>query len=375
MNKATYEKAKAYEYVSKKVKDFFEGRQKMYSDVKQTLEYLFPELAESEDERIRKWCISHFKECINVIKDNDEYKEYLSNKVIAWLEKQGEPNWVHHKVDLSDCSEEYRKAYYDGWNNCNKQHSQLKDEQKPSYSFCQENCKGFQETGKCFADGECKAKKDVEQNLAWSSEDEKIAKELIDFVEQYGDNYYGQVAKASTISWLEKQGEQKQKQYDIDVLEKHITKDSISELAHTVIVRNGWEIVDAKEQNPVENKDAEQASKEYREMRERYGVKDPIMLDEIEEAYYEGATRDKKHVWSEEDKKQLERAIYMMEQLNMTKSWDDVYNWLKSIKNRVQPHWKPTDEQMNLLREVQQALLGKDCHNRFVNFMYDLKKL
>lgn len=50
---------------------------------------MFPELKESDDERIRKWCISHFKGCINVIKDNDEYKEYLSNKVIAWLEKQG----------------------------------------------------------------------------------------------------------------------------------------------------------------------------------------------------------------------------------------------------------------------------------------------
>lgn len=53
------------------------------------------------------------------------------------------------------------------------------------------------------------------------------------------------------LKGFEKQNEKKQKQYDIDVLEKHITKDSISELAHTVIVRNGWEIVDAKEpQNP-----------------------------------------------------------------------------------------------------------------------------
>ena len=34
------EKAKAYDRVSKEVKDFFEGRQKMYSDVTQTLEYL-----------------------------------------------------------------------------------------------------------------------------------------------------------------------------------------------------------------------------------------------------------------------------------------------------------------------------------------------
>ena len=50
----TEEKAKLYDKVSKEVKDFFEGKQKMYSDVNQTLEYLFPELVESEDEMIRK---------------------------------------------------------------------------------------------------------------------------------------------------------------------------------------------------------------------------------------------------------------------------------------------------------------------------------
>jgi hypothetical protein len=35
-------------------------------------------------------------------------------------------------------------------------------EQKPVDSYCQENCKGFQETGKCFADGDCKAKREAE---------------------------------------------------------------------------------------------------------------------------------------------------------------------------------------------------------------------
>jgi len=52
-------------------------------------------------------------------------------------------------------------------------------------TYCQENCKGFQETGRCFCDGECKAKKEyIEQNLqennfpqieqkpAWSKEDD-----------------------------------------------------------------------------------------------------------------------------------------------------------------------------------------------------------
>ena len=48
------------------------------------------------------------------------------------LKKQGEqsvePDWCYHKVDFSGCSEEYRKAYYDGWNSCNMQHSQCSAE-------------------------------------------------------------------------------------------------------------------------------------------------------------------------------------------------------------------------------------------------------
>lgn len=43
------------------------------------------------------------------------------------------------------------------------------------------------------------------------AEDDGIRKDLIEFVRQYGDNYYGQFSKASAISWLKKQGEQKSK--------------------------------------------------------------------------------------------------------------------------------------------------------------------
>ena len=41
------------------------------------------------------------------------------------------------------------------------------------------------------------------------SEDEGIRKTLIEFVKEYGDKFYGQIAKMSAIAWLEKQGEQK----------------------------------------------------------------------------------------------------------------------------------------------------------------------
>ena len=68
---------------------------------------------ESEDERIRKWCISHFKACINVIKDNDEYKEYLSNKVIAWLEKQGEQTHALSQQEVTKTSDQEPHAHPD----------------------------------------------------------------------------------------------------------------------------------------------------------------------------------------------------------------------------------------------------------------------
>ncbi len=61
----------------------------MSSEQQMEAEGVFTELAESEDERIRKWCISHFKAAFRVTKNNVEYQEYLNNKVIPWLEKQG----------------------------------------------------------------------------------------------------------------------------------------------------------------------------------------------------------------------------------------------------------------------------------------------
>lgn len=86
------EKAKRYDEAIKKLRSLHDNYDAVSTliDVKEELENIFPELAESEGERIRKWCISHFKECINVIKDNDEYKEYLNNKVIPWLEKHSQ---------------------------------------------------------------------------------------------------------------------------------------------------------------------------------------------------------------------------------------------------------------------------------------------
>ena len=76
-----------------------------------------------------------------------------------------------------------------------------------------------------------------------------------------------------------------------------------------------------------------------------------------------------KQEWSEDDEEEFQIAIDTLIEAGQ----HDSAHWLKSLK--PQPHWKPSEEQIELLREVQQALLGKDCHNRFVNFMYELKGL
>lgn len=61
---------------------------------------------------------------------------------------------------------------------CGKSWFEKQAEQK-SDSFCKEHCKGYQETGKCFADGECKAKREAEQKSAWSEDDERMLHTII----------------------------------------------------------------------------------------------------------------------------------------------------------------------------------------------------
>ena len=106
-----------------------------YSDLdKLLIETIFPELKdvkEDENTRIKKVLIDYFQK----YKEQEDcgiktFYGIPTDDILAWLEKRGEqkPNYCHHEVDLSGCSEEYKKAYYDGWNNCNMQHSQCKSE-------------------------------------------------------------------------------------------------------------------------------------------------------------------------------------------------------------------------------------------------------
>lgn len=92
------EKADAYDRVSKEVRDFFEGKTKMPFDVDKTLEFLFPELKESEDEKIRKELLEHCKnQAEPYIRTGNKCPQIQS--WIDWLEKQGKPKFAWSEED------------------------------------------------------------------------------------------------------------------------------------------------------------------------------------------------------------------------------------------------------------------------------------
>ena len=353
------QKARAYDKVSKEVKDFFEGRQKMFSDVIKTLEYLFPELKESEDERIRKELIAFLKENYETGRADETWSLNGIERWIAWLKKQGEQkstnivpipdgchayikdrkvyienytkttpankvepkfkagNWYQCTEDFLGkgvtfdkntayyCAKEgclqneygchiaivkdlydnfklwtiddardgdilandksvfiyakvlYNKPYaycgvdkfgvfkdnclkYDWSNSVDNIHPATKEQRDTLFTkmkesgyefdfetkelkkidtYCQENCKGFQETGRCFCDGECKAKKEYIEHKDKQKQDVSIQINPSEYINDMGGNgcYLKNTAQASAWS--------KNDEYNVQCLIAKVTYD------------------------------------------------------------------------------------------------------------------------------------------------------
>ena len=93
------------------------------------MEIIFPELKESEDERVRNKLIKFFK---GYSPDEEWWGNITQEDILAWLEKQGEQNLVRHFCDcvhvgchVNDCKRwchSYQKeiSYTDCNSNCNR---------------------------------------------------------------------------------------------------------------------------------------------------------------------------------------------------------------------------------------------------------------
>ena len=94
--KTIEEKAKAYDEAIKKAESLYKASEPM-SGCNVIIETLFPEIKESEDEKIRKEIINYFK-CQT--RDEPSRKD-IHNKWISWLEKQEgceyiKKDWLEH---------------------------------------------------------------------------------------------------------------------------------------------------------------------------------------------------------------------------------------------------------------------------------------
>lgn len=333
-----------------------------YKEVRQEdMEYLFPELQENKDEKIRKGLI---KAVSGILKGNTLYgTDVTREEALTWLEKQGEqsvePKWCHHKVDLSDYSEEYRKAYYDGWNNCNMQHSQ----------------------------------REAESN----NEDERMRKEIIDFLRLPHPQFVGKRDHEKWIDWLEKQGNKivdcKQNHQDVKypngaiITEDfndgegfyklrldYLSKKQVEEVEEMVRTWNkesktsneniinciGMCLTDVNEQR---FKDYDTNLKDCLAWLEKQGESDetkakmflinkgyPIDTNGIFPTYEEmyniirDGLENQNPTWCEKDKNILNRLIGVLDGTNEEdyhEAWEETFlPWLKSLKERMQPQSK-----------------------------------
>ena len=130
------------------------------------------------------------------------------------------------------------------------------------------------------------------------SEDEKIRKDLIIYLRSILSNKkYGDKFIESWIAWLEKQGEQK------PAFEMITPEESLG--------------IDSDTYNKI-----------------------------VDECIY---GEQKPAEWSEEDETVLDNLIYALENDRIGNNRDEYVEYLKSLKDRVQPQWKPSEREKEAL--------------------------
>ena len=104
------EKAKHYDEAIEKAKDYYhlgDDKHKMAIDAKAVMEYIFPELKESEDEGIRKTLINGFNK---LDKSAVWYNGITNGQILAWLERQGKNSMGISEATKQELEDSLNKA-------------------------------------------------------------------------------------------------------------------------------------------------------------------------------------------------------------------------------------------------------------------------
>jgi len=311
----TEEKAKAYEMALEAARKELGVDRKEWEVVKRVLHNIFPELRESEDEKIRKAIIAGIKRCADAgsIFGTVIHEEGVSyHKVLAWLEKQK----YDRMKPIYDARESFESALEKAWNDYHNGYENV-DKLEDDYVECA-HAKGFRE-GFLYGIEKQKEQKPAEkQDYSGLTDLERaihrgflyagVENVPVTIVKETAKDCLAQIKPAE---W----SEEKEKQVD--------------DYAAEVIK---WED---------EHKDWDRQV--------------------IRATAYHFFNLQPKQEWSEEDEAAFGDLMWCIEQARKSaKDENDMgniwfaENWVKGrLKSlRPQPHWKPTEEQMDALNRL-----------------------
>jgi len=156
------EKAKAYDEALERAKESLKDGGISQNSI-DYIQSIFPELKESEDEKIRKWIINEIKiKHHNLDEDNVDFVD----KAIAWLEN------IPYTID-----HEKREGFHIGYKAALE---------KQGESYTKKDIDDAYVEGMAFAKNELE--KQGEQKPAWSEEDEKEYKYVLKFIDNILNN-------------------------------------------------------------------------------------------------------------------------------------------------------------------------------------------
>ena len=191
-----------------------------------------------------------------------------------------------------------------------------KKELRKINSYCQEHCKGYQETGRCFFDGGCQAKREAEQNISNPTKtcnDEEKVNDIYPIF-RVGDSIINK--KTSDKALIEQ----------LDIATKaycYVSHDgaAVNHSDFPFSQQDEWELIGQKvvEQSALSEEDERLCS---------------CLIEEQEESL--DNVKNDKYGHSEiiSDLKEM---------------YNERIAWLESIKDRVKPQWKPSYEEINAL--------------------------
>ena len=400
------EKAKAYDEALERAKYY----QKENGSA--VISAIFPELKESESEKIRRAIIEHFAGSHSCM---FPYKGFTKEQILAWLEKQGETKETicdKCKKDQSfhSCQDimTLGRCYIEGMNSSNNLEPKFKVGDWVVYDKYDKNdvdkIVKFDNDKVSFESGEwlyinqlnedCKLwtikdAKDGDVLINWNNTAfifKTIEDETVKFHIAYNEKWEA-IKTPSTI--LSHMGlPEPQFEFHPATKEQHDT-------LMKAMADEGWEFdFKKKELTKIGQKPVEWKQENIEELTEFENAMmhiggsffgenaglDPNDTETIKEQAELLLELAPKQEWSEEDEHRVKDTIYFLDTAKKhyasTVELDACIDWLESIKYKVQPQWKPSDKQMNALDStLQYSQVSHSSFEHLNSLFNDLKKL